>query len=93
MIRQNWHLLPRHQLIQLLDWDRAKFEFALKEDEEAIDPFPGAYLEALSRAGINGVWMHSLLSTLTPSTEFPEFGKDWEKRLRRLNALVEHALG
>ena len=59
--------------------------------EEDIDPFPGAYLEALSRAGINGVWMHSLLSTLAPSTEFPEFGKDWEKRLRRLNSLVEHA--
>ena len=61
--------------------------------EEDIDPFPGAYLEALGRAGINGVWMHSLLSTLAPSTEFPEFGKDWEKRLRRLNSLVEHALG
>ncbi len=61
--------------------------------EEDIDPFPGAYLEALARAGINGVWMHSLLSTLAPSTEFPEFGKDWEKRLQRLNSLVEHALG
>lgn len=61
--------------------------------EEDIDPFPGPYLEALSRAGINGVWMHSLLSTLAPSPEFPEFGKDWEKRLRRLNSLVEHALG
>ena len=61
--------------------------------EEDINPFPGAYLEALARAGINGVWMHSLLSTLAPSPEFPEFGKDWEKRLRRLNSLVEHALG
>ncbi|MCY3756191.1 MAG: hypothetical protein OXG96_00550, partial [Acidobacteria bacterium] len=33
VIRQNWHLLPRHQLIRLLDWDPAKFEFALKEDD------------------------------------------------------------
>ena len=33
VIRQNWHLLPRQQLIQLLGWDRPKFEFTLKEDD------------------------------------------------------------
>ena len=33
VIRQNWHLLPRRQLIRLLDWDPDKFEFALKEDD------------------------------------------------------------
>ncbi len=70
--------------------------FALYGDplmEDDIDPFPGAYLEALARVGINGVWMHSLLSTLAPSQEFPEFGAGWERRLQRLNDLVEHALG
>lgn len=33
VIRQNWHLLPVSQLIQLLGWTRAKFEFTLKEDD------------------------------------------------------------
>jgi hypothetical protein len=33
VIRQNWHLLPNDQLIQLLGWTREKFEFTLKEDD------------------------------------------------------------
>jgi hypothetical protein len=33
VIRQNWHLLPVPQLIQLLGWTRQKFEFTLKEDD------------------------------------------------------------
>lgn len=33
VIRQNWHLLPNEQLIELLGWDREKFEFTLKEDD------------------------------------------------------------
>jgi hypothetical protein len=33
VIRQNWHLLPNDQLIQLLGWTREKFEFSLKEDD------------------------------------------------------------
>lgn len=33
VIRQNWHLLPVPQLIQLLGWTSQKFEFTLKEDD------------------------------------------------------------
>ena len=33
VIRQNWHVLPNQQLIQLLGWTRDKFEFTLKEDD------------------------------------------------------------
>jgi hypothetical protein len=33
VIRQNWHLLPESQLIELLGWDRQKFDFILKEDD------------------------------------------------------------
>jgi hypothetical protein len=33
VIRQNWHLLPESQIIQLLGWDRPKYEFTLKEDD------------------------------------------------------------
>ncbi|HEU0141355.1 MAG TPA: glycoside hydrolase family 20 zincin-like fold domain-containing protein, partial [Bryobacteraceae bacterium] len=33
VIRQNWHLLPESQIIELLGWDRQKFDFILKEDD------------------------------------------------------------
>ncbi len=33
VIRQNWHLLPENQIIELLGWDRQKYEFTLKEDD------------------------------------------------------------
>jgi hypothetical protein len=33
VIRQNWHLLPNEQLIQLLGWTREKFDFTLTEDD------------------------------------------------------------
>ena len=63
--------VPRGTLRRETAWDpRYLYSYlALFGDpllEEDIDPFPGAYLEALARAGINGVWMHSLLSTLAP---------------------------
>ena len=33
VIRQNWHVLPHEQLIELLGWDRAHYEYTLKEDD------------------------------------------------------------
>lgn len=33
VIRQNWHLLPEDQIIELLDWDSERFAFTLKEDD------------------------------------------------------------
>jgi hypothetical protein len=33
IIRANWHLLPRAQLLQLLDWTDEKLEFTLQEDD------------------------------------------------------------
>ena len=30
---QNWHLLPYAQLLELLDWDVARMNFTLKEDD------------------------------------------------------------
>lgn len=33
LIRQNWHILPEPQIVELLGWDRAKFDFTLKEDD------------------------------------------------------------
>jgi hypothetical protein len=36
VIRQNWHVLPEEQILQLLGWDRQRYEFTLKEDD-ALD--------------------------------------------------------
>ena len=184
VIRQNWHMLPEDQIIDLLGWTRERFDFTLKEDdfldvklgnhkpacdrlvysppgpadsrhaaairkliraelrgaldspgeaafdfldeyrrpvphppapapakalwdprivysffalygdpllEPESDPFPDAYLDQLARAGINGVWMQAVLNNLAPAPAFPEFGRDWEKRIAQLNILIERA--
>jgi hypothetical protein len=33
VIRQNWHVLPDDQLMELLGWDRQHYEYTLKEDD------------------------------------------------------------
>jgi hypothetical protein len=33
VIRQNWHLLPENQIIELLGWTEDKYRFTLKEDD------------------------------------------------------------
>jgi hypothetical protein len=33
VIRQNWHLLPENQIIELLGWNETKYRFTLKEDD------------------------------------------------------------
>jgi len=33
VIRQNWHILPIEQLIELLGWSRERYEYSLREDD------------------------------------------------------------
>ena len=33
VIRQNWHVLPNAQIMELLGWDESRFAFTLKEDD------------------------------------------------------------
>jgi hypothetical protein len=33
VIRQNWHVLPTEQLIELLGWSRERYEYTLREDD------------------------------------------------------------
>jgi len=33
VIRQNWHVIPNSQIIELLGWTRQRFDFTLKEDD------------------------------------------------------------
>jgi hypothetical protein len=56
-----------------------------------VDPFPEGLLQRLADLGVNGVWMHTVLYNLAPSTVFPEFGHNHETRLENLRKLVLRA--
>ena len=60
--------------------------------DPAVDSFPDGLLLQLKEAGVNGVWLHTVLRTLVPPNElFPEFGDKHEIRLQSLRTLVERA--
>lgn len=60
--------------------------------DENAGMYPDGLLEKLQRAGVTGVWLHTVLRDLAPATEtFPEFGKGHEKRIENLRALVNRA--
>ena len=56
-----------------------------------VDPYPDGLLARLSELGVNGLWMHTVLSTLAPSATFPEFGAGHEARLAGLRKLAARA--
>jgi hypothetical protein len=59
---------------------------------EENDPFPDGLLQKLAARGVNGVWMHVVLSQLAPGgEEFPEFGEGSETRLRNLQKIAQRA--
>jgi hypothetical protein len=182
VIRRNWHLLPREQMLELLDWTDEKLTFTLQEDDffyiklgsvkpecepvqfrastEAvkerekwlskviseefrdglpqhsqplfqfvtdlskapenagkqspsgfaprfgyayfalfgdpllqpdIDPYPDGYLAQMAASGMDGTWMHIVLSKLTPFPWDPALSEHWEQRLENLGKLVAKA--
>jgi hypothetical protein len=187
VIRRNWHLLPREQLLELLDWTDEKLTFTLQEDdffyiklgsikpdcdpiryqpanaatqeraawmarvmkeefpqgfprpeqplfhfvkalstppakvapqksgfsprfgyayfalfgdpllEPEIDPYPNGYLDRMAASGMDGTWMHIVLSKLTPFPWDPAMSEHWEQRLENLKKLVvrakQHGIG
>ena len=54
-------------------------------------PYPEGLLQKLAEMGVNGVWLHTVLRQLVPSTFFPEFGADHDVRLANLRKLVKRA--
>ncbi|MGH2623902.1 MAG: hypothetical protein ACRDE7_09565, partial [Sphingobacterium sp.] len=185
VIRRNWHLLPKSQLLVLMDWTPEQLEFTLVEDDffyiklgslkpkcEPIDfkeslsqldkeelaefknrlhavfpdglpaqkePFfhfvkelsqqtdlsidlqrqesmfsprlaypyfalfgdpllspsddsyPDAYLNKIQSKGVDSIWMHIVLSKISPFPWDEKQSKHWEKRLQNLSKLVERA--
>lgn len=57
--------------------------------DSEIDPFPEGYLERMAASGMDGTWMHIVLSKLTPFPWDNELSSNWEKRLENLKRLVE----
>lgn len=68
--------------------------FALFGDpllDESIDPYPEGYLERMAASGMDGTWMHIVLSQITPFPWEPSLSENWEKRLENLQKLVSKA--
>ena len=57
----------------------------------AADPYPDGYLARLAETGVDGVWLHIVLSKLAPFPWDPKESEHYEERLRNLRALVARA--
>ncbi|MDD4026368.1 MAG: hypothetical protein PHN85_10660 [Kiritimatiellae bacterium] len=68
------------------------FSYFADYGDPLIDPevksYPEGLLQRLGAAGVNGVWVHTVLRTLAKDPAFPEFGEDCEKRIAGLRKLV-----
>ena len=58
-------------------------------DDKEISSCPEGLVADLAARGINAVWMHVVLSTLTTDPAYPEFDTDAKRRVANLRRLVE----
>jgi hypothetical protein len=182
VIRRNWHLLPRTQILELLQWSDEKLTFTLQEDDffyiklgslkpdcepvifntsrggltknekwltkviqeefktgfpthreplfqfvkdlsaftdtktdrsksgfaprfgyayfalfgdpllqPEVDPYPEGYLSQMAASGMDGTWMHIVLSKMTPFPWDALLSAHWQDRLTNLSKLVVKA--
>ncbi len=56
--------------------------------DPALDPYPDGYLAQLAARGVNGVWLHVVLSKLAPGALFPEEKASAATRLANLAVLA-----
>lgn len=57
----------------------------------AADPYPDGYLARLAESGVDGVWLHTILSQLAPFPWDAKESEHFEQRLKNLRALVARA--
>ncbi|MCF3107709.1 hypothetical protein LL912_02840 [Niabella sp. CC-SYL272] len=57
----------------------------------SIDSYPDAYLQRLAASGVDSIWMHIVLSKLTPFPWDPSISEHWEQRLKNLQRLSDRA--
>ncbi|MCF6174676.1 MAG: hypothetical protein L3J71_02795 [Victivallaceae bacterium] len=56
---------------------------------DGFDYFPDAYLSRLARDRVNGLWLVGYFNEICKSKIIPEYGDDSDKRLKRLQEIVE----
>ncbi|MBE7063315.1 MAG: hypothetical protein E7390_05975 [Ruminococcaceae bacterium] len=56
---------------------------------DEVDYYPEPYLARLMHDGINGLWIYTRFSDLLPSSYITEYGKGSEKRLKKLNRVIQ----
>ncbi|MBO7167043.1 MAG: hypothetical protein J6V88_05910 [Kiritimatiellae bacterium] len=56
-----------------------------------IKSYPEGLLQKLAAQGVNAVWLHTVLNSLTKDSRYPEFGKGSEQRIANLRKLVKRA--
>ena len=61
-------------------------ENELLDDE---DYYPDEYLNRLAHDGINALWLGASIRYLVKSDLVPEYGKDADRRMKKLNAVIE----
>lgn len=57
----------------------------------AADPYPDGYLARLANSGVDGVWLHIVLSKLAPFPWDAKESEHHEQRLKNLRALAKRA--
>lgn len=71
------------------------FSYFAEYGDPLMDPevksYPEGLLQRLAAAGVNGVWVHTVLRTLAKDPAFPEFGEGCETRIEGLRTLVARA--
>ena len=61
----------------------------IAELDDDVDYYPDAYLDRLMRDGANAVWIYADLDHLVRSSYITEFGENCEKRIAKLNSIIE----
>lgn len=59
--------------------------------EDSVRYLPDALLEKYQRLGVNGVWIHALLASLSPYPFEPSLSAQYKIRRRNMQALVDRA--
>ncbi len=74
---------------------RLIFSYFADFRDPLLDPevrsYPDGLLQRLAAAGVNGIWLHTVLRSLAKDEAFPEFGEDCAKRIAHLRILVARA--
>ncbi|MBQ3012849.1 MAG: hypothetical protein IJD74_04845 [Clostridia bacterium] len=55
---------------------------------DCSDTLPEALLEKYRESGVNGIWLHGVLSSLSPYPFVPELSRDYQLRRENLNKII-----